>query len=362
MVKWLILGLSFLSFAARGADKGIVNVFTWYDSIPSEVIKTFEQETGLKVNVDIYDANEVLEAKLLAGNSGYDVVFPTVWPFVARQIIARLYRPLEKDKLPNYKNLDPDLLKKMQTADPGNLHALPFSWGLVALGYDKEKVEAFVPLEKRESWALVYDKALVESLAPTGVALLDDAVDVFLSYALYRGYDFLKDPSHYLKTIETELKEIRPSIKRFATNLTPEQLANGELGVVMHWGEVLVKTQKKFQGLTGKPELKIFLPKEGTILWIDAVAIPADATHVESAHKFIDFLLRPEVAAAISNHLHTATAVKAAKPLINKEIRENKIIFPPKDYMKKVVMPEMTSPLLYRRLSRSFASILVQNK
>jgi putrescine transport system substrate-binding protein len=341
-------------------EEKVLNVFLWYGAIPTDVIEKFEHETGIKVNLDFYDNNDILEAKLLAGNTNYDVVAPSAWPFVARQVPAKLYRPIDPRKLSNYKNLDPLLLKKMQEADPRNEHVVPYFWGLVALAYDKAKVEALIPKEKWDSWALVFDEEVLKKLAPSGVTLLDDPVDVFLTYYIYKGENPLNSSLKLLRHMKAEFSKIRPYIKKFSNSLTPEQLANGELIVAMHWSEFLIKAKNNFKNIPSKPEIKVILPKEGTLMWIDSLAIPTDARHVENAYLFINFLLRADIAAQITNEVHSPTAVKASFPLIDPAIRNNKNLFPDEAYLKKVNPPEIRSQQFQRTLFRLFASLLTQ--
>ena len=356
----LVLVFSFLqeSFAAGG----VVNIFTWYGQIPASLLKQFEQETGIKVNIDFYDSNEILEANLLAGNTGYDVVFPTFWPFAAWQISAGIYHKLDKSKLPNYANIDPTRLSKIENADPGNEYSVPYIWGLVALGYNKEIIERRVPKEHWDSWALLYSPAVIKEVGSCGIAMLEDAMDIFFGYYIYKGYDIKDRSLARLKQVRDELKILRPHIKKFSTSLTAEQLASGDLCMVMHWSEYLVNARNRAEDLAkdmpGKPEVKIILPKEGTLMWIDVMAIPSDSPNVENAHKFIDFMLRAESAAAVTNHANSITAVKTSWPLLRKEIREDKTIFPSDEYMKKVHVAEIRSLQFQRRMSRYFTSII----
>tara|TARA_R110002095_G_scaffold211303_1_gene199335 strand:+ start:2033 stop:3157 length:1125 start_codon:yes stop_codon:yes gene_type:complete len=345
----------------------VINVSSWYEQIPNDLIKAFEKETGIKVNLDIIDSNEVLEAKMLAGNTGYDVVFPTAWPYVVRQAVSGLYHEIDRSKLPHYKNLDPLFLEKMQKADPGNRYSIPYTWGLVAIGYDEEKIKNLVPEEKRNSWALLYDPEVLKALQGCGVTLLEDPLDVFLTYYIYKGEDPLNPSLKKLKEMKEALKEVRPYIKRFGTSLVAEQLGNGELCVVMHWSGILSHAQSKFKKIAGKrtstgSKIKIMLPKEGTLMWIDCIAIPKDALHVDNAHLFIDFLLRAETAAGITNKTYTPTTVKASYPLLQEGIRNNKALFPGEEYLKKVVLPEVQSLQFQRHLSRSFASLITHKE
>jgi putrescine transport system substrate-binding protein len=358
ILRYFIVCLSCLIGVSQAKEEQkVLNIFAWYASVPQPIIKQFEQETGIKVNLDFFDTNDVLETNLFAGNTGYDIVFPTTWPYLARHVPAGMYQKIDKSKLKNYQNLDPVILQKIDNADPGNLHFIPYFWGLVALGYDKEKVERLIPKEMHDSWALIFDLNNLQKLSPYGVALLDDSVDVFLSFYIYLGLDPFNSSPEQLAQVREELKKRRPFIRRFANSLTTDQLANGELCLIMHWSEFISKARTKFQKLPDKPEIKILLPREGTTMWVDGLAIPKDAKHVDAAHQFIDFLLRAEIAAAITNSVSTPTAVKAAKPLIREEIANNPALFPSDEYMKKVFLPEIRSKQFQRLLTRFFTTV-----
>ncbi|MDP4840236.1 MAG: extracellular solute-binding protein, partial [Alphaproteobacteria bacterium] len=284
-----------------------------------------------------------------------------------RQAASGLYLKIDRSKLPNYKNLDPLFLEKMQNADPGNLYSIPYTWGLVAIGYDEEKIKKLVPEDKQNSWALLYDPEVLKSLKGCGVTLLEDPLDVFLTYYIYRGENPLDPSLKKLKEMQEDLKEIRPYIKRFGTSLVAEQLGNGELCVVMHWSGILSHARSKFKKMEGKTpvnasKMKIMLPKEGTLMWIDCVAIPKDALHVDNAHRFIDFLLRAQTSAGITNNTYTPTTVKTSYPLLQDDIRNNKSLFPGDEYLQKVVLPEVKSLQFQRRLSRSFASLITHKE
>jgi spermidine/putrescine-binding protein len=242
------------------------------------------------------------------------------------------------------------------------LHTLPLTWGLVAIGYDPEKIKKLVPLEKQNSWAILYDPNIVKNLKACGVTLLEDPMDVLMTFYIFQGESTASASLKVLKEKSDALKTVRPSIRRFGTNLVAEQLGNGELCAVMHWNGILTKARAKFQKETANPPFEIILPAEGTLMWIDCVAIPKDAPHVDNAHKFIDFLMRPESAAAITNETDTPTTITTSYPLLKPEIRTNTILFPSKDYMDKVVLPENSSLHFQRRLSRHFASIMTHKE
>ena len=340
----------------------IVNVFSWHDQIPLELIKAFEAETGIKVRLDTIDSNEVLEAKLLAGSTGYDVVYPTALPFGARQSASGLYAPINKKALNHYAEINPDFLKRLSNADPGNMNLIPYTWGLVAIGYNPDLLPEGIQESDLNSWGLVYDPDLLALYADRGVTLLDDPVDVFTTFYLYQGANPVDTSRSLLKDMTNKLKERRSFYRRFSSNLVAEQLGNKELAVAMHWSGILSTAREKFKKLGEKTPLKIILPKEGTMMWVDCLAIPHDAPHIENAHAFIDFLLRPENAAVVSNKTYTATTISNAKAHIREEIRSNETVFPGDEYMKKVSLPEIKSLQFQRLMSRAFASLMTHKK
>ncbi len=343
-----------------------LNLYGWHDQIPQDLLDAFSKEYNVKVRYDVYDTNEVLEAKLLAGNTGYDLVFPTAWPYAARQAASGLYEPLDRSQLKNWDQIGQSFFDRMEKADPGNKFVVPFTWGLVAIGYNPEMIPEDIPSEILESWALIYDPQILQKLSKRGITLLEDPLDVFTSFYLYQGLNPVETSPKLLRDMTAKLKELRPHYRRFGSSLVAEQLGNGELAVVMHWSGILSTARDKFAKLeNGKRSLariKIILPKEGTMMWIDCIAIPKDAPNIENAHRFIDFLLRPENAAKITNTVYTATTVTQAKAYLKPEIRDNKTIFPDDAYMKKVLLPEISSLQYQRRMSRALASIMTHKE
>ncbi len=354
MIRVIFLFIVLCSSCLGNTERKVLNIFIWYNSIPAQLLKKFEQETGIKVNVDFYDNNNVLEAKLISGNTGYDIVSPTAWPFVARQVSIGVYQKINKAWLSNYNNIDRTLLRKMLGADPGNNYIVPYFWGLVAIGYNANRIKEIVPKEHLNSWALLYNKDLVKKTTHLKRAVLDDSMDVLLSCFIYNRLRFSQES---LDMVRANLKGVRPYIKKFANSLTPNQLVSGELDIIMHWSEFILEAKRNLASNVESANIKIILPKEGTLMWIDGLAIPVGAKNVANAYKFINFLLRPESAAYITNNIGTAIAV-SNRSLIKKEIRENKVIFPDKEYMQKVFLPEIKSLSFQRKISRCFTAIV----
>jgi len=360
-VKRSFILLIFMSLQTLSWGQGSVHVLGWYGSIPQKVITQFEKETGIKVQFDAMDSNEMLEAKLLVGSSGYDVVFPSLWPFAARQISANLYQELDLSKLKNYPNILPTYLQRCASGDHGNKHLVPYTWGLVAIAYHEKILSKGIPGTYDQSWALLFDPVFVAKLAPLGVSLVDDAGEVFLSLMLYLGQTKPQNLNpKILKDLKEDLLKIRPFIKKFDSTLSTEHLISGELSIVQCWRDTMYQTLKKHNLLGKDHPYRIVLPKEGTIMWLDCMAIPKSAPNLENAYKFIDFLLRPDISAEITNSLFLATTVKNDKYL-EPAIKKDPLIFPPKSYMKNVVMAEVKSLEIQNAMTRTFTKV-VANK
>lgn len=360
LLVFLVAFISSQAVCKEDAHQEVVHVYGWFDHIPEEVIKAFEKETGITVKFDLLDSNEVLQAKLLVGNSGYDVVFPTAYPYVALQIPAKLYHPIDRAKLSNYHHIDPFFLRKLELADPGNKYAIPLTWGLVVFGYNKDKVKGRVNEKDLDSWALLYDPAIVSQFTDCGVAFLEDASDVYYTNYLYWGLDTNNASPQVLKKVTNHLKTIRPYIKKFDINLSSEQLASGEICIAQQWSSNLVKALNEYENLKNRPNIEIVIPKEGALIWTDCAMIPADAPHLENALKFINFLLRPDISAKITNayYLRTTTKEKDILPYVDPKIKSNPIIFPDAAVMAKTKVASFPSLQFFRRMTRSFLDVL----
>ncbi|MEO0036244.1 MAG: putrescine transporter subunit: periplasmic-binding component of superfamily [Pseudomonadota bacterium] len=332
----LAAAASILSFSVRAEEEKVLNVYNWSDYVAPDTLEKFSQATGIKVNYDVYDSNEILQTKLQAGHSGYDVVFPSASPFLAQQIKAGVFRKLDKSKLTHYANLDPAVLKTLgAVADPGNLHAVPYMMAATGIGYNIDKLGKVLPGVKPDSWSLLFDPAQIGKAKACGVSLLDTPTEAFAAALLYRGKDGASLASDDLKLAAATVKEIRPSLKYFHSSKYINDLANGDTCVAQGYVGDLVQARNRANEAGKGVHLAIFIPKEGAVLNIDAAAIPADAPHPDNAHKFIDFLLQPEIIAAVSNTTGYANAVPAAKPLIKAEIATDPVIYPPAEVLAK---------------------------
>jgi len=331
----------------------VVNVYNWSDYIEPTVLEAFEKETGIKVNYEVMDSNEMLETKLVAGRTGYDVVVPSA-NFLARQIKSGIYQKLDKSKIDQLKNLDPDITKRMEVFDPGNEHAVNYMWGTSGVAYNEEAIKAAMPDAPVDSFAMFWDPKVVSKFAKCGVSVLDAPSEIIGTVLIYLGKDANSENPDDLKAAEKVLLSVRPYIRLINSSKYIEDLANGEICLALGWsGDTLqardraVEAQKPFT-------IKYNIPKEGAVMFFDNMAIPADATHVKNAHIFINYFLRPEVAAKNSNFLSYANSNAASWPLVSAEVKTNPNIFPTPEMMPKLVPDLPESAEFTRVLTRTW--------
>ena len=339
--------------AAAPAEEKVVNVYNWSDYIDPEMLKAFTKETGIKVNYDVFDNNEVLQTKLLAGNTGYDVVVPSA-SFLEIQIKAGVFRKLDRSKLPNWKNLDPNILQRLERHDPGNQYAVNHMWGTDGIGYNVKKVQAIDPKAPLDSWTLIFDPKWAAKFKDCGISVLDAPDEVVGVVLAYLGKDPNSENPDDLKLAEDLLMKIRPYIRMIHSSQYIDSLANGELCVVLGWsGDILMAKQRAIDAGQGV-EIALSVPKDGTIIWFDNYAIPADAPHPDNAHAFINYMMRPEVAAANSNLVHYANGNAASVALLDPAVRDDPGVYPPPETMAKLFPNLARSPDFTRLLNRTW--------
>jgi putrescine transport system substrate-binding protein len=319
----------------------VVNVYNWSDYIEPKVLEEFETETGVHVNYEVMDSNALLETKLRAGRSGYDVVVPSA-SYLARQIKSNIYQKLDKSKLDNLKNLDPDITKRLEVFDPGNEHAVNYMWGTSGVAYNEGLIKAALPDAPVDSFAMFWDPKVVSKFAKCGVSIIDEPGEVLGTVLMYLGKDPNSESPEDLKAAEKVLLSVRPYIRLINSSKYIEDLANGEICLALGWsGDTLQaksRADEAGKGLT----IKYNIPKEGAVMFFDNMAIPADAAHVKNAHLFINYMLRAEVAAKNSNFISFANSNAASWPLVNADVKNNPGIFPTPEMMPKLVpdLPE----------------------
>ena len=335
--------------AARADEPKVLNVYNWSDYIADDTIAKFEAETGIKVTYDVYDSNETLEAKLLAGRSGYDLVFPSAMPFLAKQAKAGVYRKIDKPKLSNYGNLDPQILAQAAKADPGNQFGVPYLWGTTGIGYNVEKVKAALgetaPLE---SSALLFDPENAKKLQACGISLLDTPQEVFPAALAYAGADPIAKDAASLEKAVGIVQKIRPYVRKFHSSQYINDLATGDICLAFGYSGDVVQARNRAAEANNGIDIGYTIPKEGAMLWIDMMAIPADAPHPENALRFIDFVLRPEIIAAISNKVGYANPNALATDMVDDELRDDPNVYPPEGVRARLFF-DQPAPQSYER-------------
>jgi putrescine transport system substrate-binding protein len=339
--KWIRAGaaLAFLWIAtapAHAQSGGSLNIYNWNDYINDETLRRFEAETGIKIRYDVYDANETLDAKLRAGHSGYDLVVPTASPFLALQVRANLYRPLDTSKLKNYANLDPQLMQQLTTDDPGNRHAVPWMWGTLGIGYNSAQIAKLMPGAPVNSLKMLFDPAVIATFKGCGVVMLDSPTDVFPAMLSYLGRAPDSKKKEDLDAATDALMRIRPFVRKFHSSEYINDLANGDACLAFGFSGDIKQAAKRAVEAHKDYKVVYSIPQEGGQVWIDTWAIPADAEHAEAAQLFLDFVLRPDIAALNSNKIGYANGVPASRALIDPAIRDDPTIYPPEDVRRRL--------------------------
>ena len=337
--------------AAAGAalaDEKVLNVDNWSDYIQPSVIADFEKDTGIKVNYDVFDSNEILETKLLTGHTNYDVVVPS-GAFLERQLQADIYRKLDKALLAILKNVDPDVARATALYDPGNQYAVDYMWITSGVGYNVASIRARMPDAPVDSWRMLFDPAVVAKFQDCGVSILDAASEVVATVLLYLGRNPNSNSLEDLKAAEAALHAIRPYVRHVDSASYIDNLANGDVCLAMGWSGDIKQAHDRAAEASKGVDVAYAIPKEGAISNYDVLAIPADAPHVKNAHLFIDYLLRPEVAASNSNLIKYANAVNPDIQPLNPAVRADPGVYPPAPVRARLT-PERPRPPEYQRL------------
>ena len=341
-----------LSLGAR-AEAPELHVYNWSDYIAPDTIANFTKETGIAVTYDVYDGNEVLEAKLLAGQSGYDVVVPSASPFMAREIAAGAFRELDKAKLPNLKNLDPAMLALAAEADPGNAHGVPYLWSVTGIGYNEALVAKALGTEgtgsaSRDGFALLFDQANAKKLSACGISLLDTPQEVFPAALAYLGINPKSHDLGDLNKATALLMKVRPYVRKFHSSQYINDLANGDICIALGYSGDVIQARNRAAEARNGVKIAFRVPREGAQFSIDMLGIPKDAPHPDNALRFIDYILRPEVIAAISDAVSYPNPNAAATALVKPEIRDDPGIYPP-EAVKKLFYVDLPAPRDYER-------------
>jgi putrescine transport system substrate-binding protein len=344
------------AFSAAAQEK-VVNVYNWSDYIDQSIIEEFTKETGIKVVYDVYDSNEILETKLLAGGSGYDVVVPTASPFLARQIEAGVYQKLDKSKLPNLSNMWDVVAKRMEPFDPGNEYSVNYMWGTTGIGYNTKKIKEVLGLDAVDSWDVVFKPEMIAKLKDCGVMVMDSPTDVVPTALKYLGLDPDSTSQEDFAKAEELLLAIRPSIRKFHSSELINALANGDICLAVGYSGDLFQARDRAAEANQGVEIAYVIPKEGAEMWFDQMAVPADAKHVDEAHTFINYMMKPEVAAKASNFVFYANGNKASQPLLDKEVSGDPAIYPDEATMAKLFTVGVHDPKTQRLVTRLWTKV-----
>ncbi|MBN9031053.1 MAG: spermidine/putrescine ABC transporter substrate-binding protein PotF [Rhizobiales bacterium 63-7] len=338
------------------AQEKVVHVYNWSDYIDSSILEDFTKETGIKVVYDVFDSNELLETKLLAGGSGYDVVVPTA-PFLARQIQAGVFQKLDKSKLPNLSNMWPEVMERLAKYDPGNEYAVNYMWGTTGIGYNVEKVKAALGDVPVDSWDILFKPENAEKLKACGINILDASDETFAIAMNYIGKNPDSKETADLEAGGEVYAKIRPNVKTFNSSAYIDELANGDSCISIGWsGDVLQAKNRAVEAKNGV-NVNFVIPKEGTYMWFDNLAIPADAKNVEEAHAFINYLMKPEVIAKASNYVQYANGNLASQKFIDESVLKNPSVYPSEEMMKKLFTISPYGPREQRVLNRIWTQI-----
>lgn len=333
MLKSLIPLMLVASVSQAAQD---VRIYNWTDYIAPDTLKNFQQASGVTPHYDVYDSNETLDAKLMAGRSGYDVVFPSNH-FMARQIQGGALKQLDKSQLPNWQNLNPTLLKALEGNDPGNQHGFPYLWGSTGIGYNVEKVKAVlgddVPLD---SWDLIFKPELMAKLSQCGVAILDNGPEMLPVALHYLGLPHHSQNPEDYKKAEALLMEMRKNVAYFHSSKYVGELANGDVCMAVGFSGDIMQASARAKEAGNGVDIAYVIPKEGAPMWFDMAAIPKDAPNEKAAYAFMNYLLEPKVIAGISDHVHYANGNSKADSMVDPALKADPTVYPPDDVMEKL--------------------------
>ena len=342
---------------AQATESKVLNIYNWSDYIADDTVRNFEKETGIKVRYDNYDNNEILQAKLVAGKTGYDIVVPSAH-FAKAQIAGGLFQKLDRAQLTNWGNLDPALLGKLSAVDPGNAHLVTWLWGFVTVGINTAKVKAALgstPMPANP-WALIFDPQYGSKLKGCGINVLDSASEVLPVAMMFAGMPPYSKAAKDYDAARAVLTNARPNITRFSSSGYINDLASGQLCVVMGYsGDINIARQRATLNKTGQ-DIQALIPPSGATLFFDTMAIPKDARNVRNAHLFINYILRPEVHASLTNKVFYANPNVASKKFVSKAVADNPTVFLSAADLDKMTPPDAVPQDIRRVQTRIFTS------
>lgn len=320
------------------AQKPVVNLYNWADYVPAEIVRGFEKQSGIKLNYAVFDSNELLDARLREAKPEFDVVVPRAAPFLAAQIAEGFYQPLDRGRLANYGNLDPVILKLLTKYDPQNAHAVPFMWGTIGIGYNIERMRKLLPDMPPNTLRLIFDPQIVSKFKDCGVMMLDNPAEIVPAALLYLGLDPDSKSHADLDKAADVIKAIRPFVRKFTSADFAGQLTQGGICLAFGYSGDIDDARQRTEQSKGRGRIAIgyAVPKEGALVWIDALAIPANAPNADNAYRLIDYLLDARIAAATANKARYASGNQAARPFLDASLAGDPGIYPPEDTVAKL--------------------------
>jgi putrescine transport system substrate-binding protein len=350
-----VLALCVTATPATAQSDRVLNVFNWADYIDPSVLKDFTKETGIKVRYDTFDSNDTLEVKLLTGKSGYDVVAPTAY-FLERQIKAGLFQKLDKSKLPNLKHAWPEITRRLAAYDPGNEYAVNYMWGTTGIGYNAKKVREILG-DALPTWETVFDVNKIAKFRDCGVMMLDSADDIMPAALQHLGLNPNSTQQRDLEAAADLLISVRPYIRKFHSSEYITALATGEICLVVGWSGDIKQAQKRAAEANAGVEVGYVIPKTGAQMWFDNFAIPKDAKNVAEAHAFINYMMRPEVAAKNSNYIAYPNGNLASQKLIDPAVLKDASVYPDDATMKSLYVVTARDARAQRIINRLWTKV-----
>lgn len=356
----MLISVSAAAFAltlGAQAQERVVNVYNWSDYIDESILGDFTEETGIRVVYDVFDSNEILETKLLAGGTGYDVVVPS-GEFLGRQIQAGVFQELDKSKLSNLENMWDLIAERTEKYDPGNAYSINYMWGTTGIGYNVAKVEEALGIDTIDSWDVIFDPEKISKLADCGVYMLDAPAEIVRAALNYLEFDPDSREPDELAKAEELLTSIRPHVRKFHSSEYINALANGDICVTVGWSGDIFQARDRADEANQGVEIGYSIPKEGAQMWFDQMAIPADAQHPEEAHEFINYIMKPEVIAKASNYVFYANGNKASQELLDEEVIGDPAVYPGKDTLNKLYTTLPYDPRTQRLVTRLWTKVV----
>ncbi len=338
------------------AQGKVVNVYNWSDYIDEEILVEFTAETGIKVVYDVFDSNDILETKLLAGSSGYDVVVPS-GGFLQRQIQAGVFQKLDKSKLSNLGNMWDKIAERTAQYDPGNEYSVNYMWGTTGIGYNVDAVKARLGIDAVDSWSVIFDPDKISKFTDCGVHILDAADEMIPAALNYLGHDPTSQDKALIEEAGALLEAIRPHVTSFNSSAYINALADGDACLAVGWSGDVLQARDRAVEAGNNVNVEYAIPSEGALMWFDQMAIPADAPHPENALLFIDYIMRAEVAAKASNYVYFANGNLASQPMLNEDVIGDPAIYPTEETVKNLYVTTPYGPGVQRVVTRLWTRI-----